>query len=166
MQPDEVAAVLSKPLAIELMSSDIPARVGYTGLDGAPRVVPIGFLWTGTEIVIWTVPRSYKVRAIAANPKVALTIDTTGQQPPHVLLVRGTAATELIDGVPSGYLAASNKYIPGEHQAGFEAEVRSLYEQMVRITITPEWAKLLDFETTGPSAVEKLARERAREQSS
>jgi hypothetical protein len=32
-----------------------------------------------------------------------------------------------------------------------------LYEQMVAITITPEWAKLLDFETTAPSAVEKLA---------
>ena len=31
---------------------------------------------------------------------------------------------------------------------------------MTAITITPEWAKLLDFETTAPSAVEKLARER------
>jgi hypothetical protein len=28
---------------------------------------------------------------------------------------------------------------------------------MARIAITPEWAKLLDFETTIPSAVEELA---------
>jgi hypothetical protein len=38
----------------------------------------------------------------------------------------------------------------------FEAEVRSLYEQMARITIAPEWAKVLDFETRLPSAVEEL----------
>jgi hypothetical protein len=32
---------------------------------------------------------------------------------------------------------------------------------MTVVTITPEWAKLLDFETTAPSAVERLVRERA-----
>lgn len=30
---------------------------------------------------------------------------------------------------------------------------------MARITITPQWAKLLDFETTLPSDVERLVRE-------
>jgi hypothetical protein len=34
--------------------------------------------------------------------------------------------------------------------------VRALYDQMVRITIEPDWAKLLDFETTLPKAVEDL----------
>jgi hypothetical protein len=38
----------------------------------------------------------------------------------------------------------------------FEARVRGLYEQMVRITIDPEWAKLLDFETRLPTPVENL----------
>ncbi|MEU3920412.1 pyridoxamine 5'-phosphate oxidase family protein [Streptomyces sp. NPDC029004] len=159
----EVADVLNKPLALELMSSDIPARVAYTGLDGAPRVVPIGFHWSGTEIIICTVPGSYKVRALAVDPKVALTIDTTGRHPPHVLLVRGTAVAELVEGIPDEYLQGGTKYIPEEQRSTFEAEVRSLYKQMVRITITPEWAKLLDFETTIPSAVERLVRERARE---
>jgi hypothetical protein len=32
--------------------------------------------------------------------------------------------------------------------------VRELYTQMVAVRITPTWAKLLDFETTAPSAVE------------
>ena len=32
------------------------------------------------------------------------------------------------------------------------------YEQMVCITIEPDWAKLLDFETTIPQAVEDLVR--------
>jgi hypothetical protein len=31
---------------------------------------------------------------------------------------------------------------------------------MARITITPPWAKLLNFETTLPSEVERLVRER------
>jgi hypothetical protein len=42
----------------------------------------------------------------------------------------------------------------------WEAEVRSLYDGMVRIVVTPRWAKLIDFEATLPSAVEELARQR------
>ena len=38
----------------------------------------------------------------------------------------------------------------------FEAQVRGLYQQMVRITIEPQWAKLLDFETRLPTPVENL----------
>jgi hypothetical protein len=49
---------------------------------------------------------------------------------------------------------------PGQ-RAGWEAEVRSLYDGMVRIVVTPTWAKLIDFETTLPSAVEELVRQRA-----
>jgi hypothetical protein len=30
---------------------------------------------------------------------------------------------------------------------------------MVRIVVTPTWAKLIDFETTLPSAVEELVRQ-------
>lgn len=112
MHREEVADVLNKPLALELMSSDIPARVAYTGLDGAPRVVPIGFHWSGTEIIISTVPGSYKVRALAADPRVALTIDTTGRHPPHVLLVRGTAVTELVEGVPAEYVQGGRSTSP------------------------------------------------------
>jgi hypothetical protein len=40
----------------------------------------------------------------------------------------------------------------------FEAQARSLYKRMARIVIAPQWAKLLDFETRLPVAVEKLVR--------
>ena len=43
-----------------------------------------------------------------------------------------------------------------EQFRAFEAEVRSLYERMARISITPEWAKVLDFQSRLPSAVEQL----------
>jgi len=43
--------------------------------------------------------------------------------------------------------------------------VRSLYRDgMVRIVVTSTWAKLIDFETTLPSAVEELVRQRAERQ--
>jgi hypothetical protein len=38
--------------------------------------------------------------------------------------------------------------------------VRSLYDGMVRIVVTPTWAKLIDFETTLPTAIEELVRQR------
>jgi hypothetical protein len=152
-----VAEVLAEPLATELLNSHIPARFAYTGVDGDPRVIPIGFLWTGSELKIYTVPTSAKVKALRQNPRVALTIDTEGF-PPHVLLIRGSAALELVDGVPEGYVEAGRKVVSAEQMPGWEAGVRQLYQQMVIVTVTPDWAKLLDFETTLPKAVEDLVK--------
>ena len=121
------------------------------------RVVPIGFFWNGAELVVATVSYAPKVKALVANPTVALTIDTS-EPPWHLLLVRGTAGVEVVDGVVPEYLAASRKGTPEDQWDAFEAEVRSLYKQMARIAVTPEWAKLIDFETTLPSAVESLVR--------
>jgi hypothetical protein len=155
MDHHAVAAELDRPLAVELLGSSIPARLAYTGLDGGPRVVPVGFHWNGSEIVVCTVVASAKVRALRADPRAAITIDTEGF-PPRVLLVRGTASVTVVDGVPDDYLAASAKLVPAEAFAGWEAGVRALYAQMARIAIVPEWAKLLDFDTTLPEAVADL----------
>jgi pyridoxamine 5'-phosphate oxidase-like protein len=155
MRRETVMSVLSDPLAEELLHSPLLARLGYNGPDGAPRVVPIGYLWNGSTFVVCTATMAPKVRALELNPKVALSIDTD-TQPPHVLLVRGTASVEIVDGVPDEFLEASRKALPPERRSQFEAQVRSLYPQMARITIEPDWAKLLDFETRFPIAVEKL----------
>jgi hypothetical protein len=47
-----------------------------------------------------------------------------------------------------------------ERRAGWEAEVRSPYDAMVRIVVTPTWVELVDFGTTLPSAVAGLVRQR------
>jgi hypothetical protein len=78
MRQDEVTQVLAKPISRELLGSPIPARLAYTGVDGNPRVIPIAFRWTGSQVVMGTVPASAKVRALRQNPRVALTIDTEG----------------------------------------------------------------------------------------
>jgi Pyridoxamine 5'-phosphate oxidase len=155
MHRNDVMHVLNDPLAQELIGSNIPARVAYTSVDGSPRAVPLGFHWNGEQFVICTVPGSPKVRALAAHPQVALTIDTD-TFPPHVLLVRGSASLETVEGVPPEYLEASRKQVGEAEMPAFEAQVRGLYQQMVRITIEPRWAKLLDFETRLPTPVENL----------
>jgi hypothetical protein len=43
MKQEHVTQVLNDPLAQELLNSNIPARLAYTGLDGSPRAIPIGF---------------------------------------------------------------------------------------------------------------------------
>jgi Pyridoxamine 5'-phosphate oxidase len=159
MNQSEVADVLSKPLSVELMESRIPARLAYTALDGDPRVIPIGFLWTGGTLVCATIPASAKVKALQQNPRVAITIDTE-DFPPKVLLIRGSATVEIVDGIPDEYITASHKVVPEHDREQWEAGVRHLYTQMAKITIEPDWAKLLDFETTLPKSVEDLIRQR------
>src|SRR5215211_6365313 len=156
VRQEQVAEVMNDALSQELLHSAIPARIAYNGTDGFPRAIPIGFLWKDGRIVVCTASNAYKVKALEARPEVALTIDTDSQ-PYRALLVRGTASVEIVDGVPSEYLEASRKAMKDEEQfRAFEAEVRSLYERMARISITPEWAKVLDFQTRLPSAVEQL----------
>jgi hypothetical protein len=158
MRQQDVARVFNDPLAQQLLHSPIPARLAYTATDGSPRVVPVGYYWNGTEIVICTAPTAPKVRALTVNPAVALTIDTD-TQPPHVLLVRGTAEITIVDGVPSEYLKGAKKRRTEQQRQDFEAHVRAIYKQMARIAIMPHWAKLLDFEERMPDFLRRLAEE-------
>jgi hypothetical protein len=160
MTTDEIAEILAKPYAQQLLNGAEPARLAYNGLDGHPRVIPIGFWTEGEEVVMATVPKSAKVAALRANPKVALTIDR-GAFPPKVLLIRGTAEVELVEGVPEGYLTAGRKVMTEDQYPEWVAGVQGLYDEMVVIRVTPLWTKLLDFETTIPQAVEDLIRQKS-----
>jgi hypothetical protein len=101
-----------------------------------------------------------KLAHLRANPMVALTVDTE-VHPPKILLVRGRADLDIVAGIPDEYLQMNGSYtMTPEQRVEWEAEVRSLYDGMVRIVVTPTWAKLIDFETTLPSAVEELVRRR------
>jgi hypothetical protein len=145
MRKEDVDRELHDALAQELLSSVDLARLAYTGLDGSPRVIPIGFHWNGERIIVCTAPTSPKVRALAARPQVALTIDA-GTVGAKALLVRGSASCEVVQGVPPEYIAAAAKVMDAAQQKEFEANVRELYKEMVRISIEPEWARAYDFE--------------------
>ena len=161
MAPHEITEVLNKPISQELLARDI-TRLAYVAKDGTPRNVPIAFAWNGAEIVMCTTKNAPKLPALHKHPAVALTIDTE-VHPPKILLIRGEAELDYVDGIPDEYLEANSTYeMTPEQRVEWETEVRSLYvDGMVRIVVTPTWAKLIDFETTLPSAVEELlARQR------
>jgi Pyridoxamine 5'-phosphate oxidase len=103
MDKESVSKVLADRVSQELLNSTIPARLAYIGLDGLPRAIPIGFWWDGERIGLATAANAPKVEALRANQNVALTIDTE-TFPPHILLVRGTASVEIVDGVVQEWL--------------------------------------------------------------
>lgn len=159
----EITEILDRPLSQELLERDL-SRLAYVAQDGTPRNVPIAFTWNGTEIVMCTAKNAPKLPSLRANPMVALTIDTE-VHPPKILLIRGRAELDVVDGIPEEYLQMNGSYkMTAEQRVEWEAEVRSLYDGMVRIVVTPTWAKLIDFETTLPSAVEELVEQRAERQ--
>ena len=164
MRPNDVTAVLNRPLSKELLARDL-TRLAYVAKDGTPRTIPIGFSWNGSEIVMCTARNAPKLRALSDNPTVALTIDTE-VHPPKILLIRGQAELDYVDGIPDEYLEANTTYeMTPEQRVEWEVQVRSLYHDgMVRIVVTPTWAKLIDFETTLPSAVEELIRQQQERQ--
>ncbi len=149
-------SLLKDPLAQELLQSTIPARLAYTGLDGSPRVVPIWFHWDGADVIMATPAATPKVKALEANPKVAMTID--GDVFPHkVLMVRGTAALSMVDGVAREYEQASVRYFGADQGKQWCDMLRAVTGlKMCRIAVKPEWVGLLDFQTRFPNAIAPL----------
>jgi hypothetical protein len=155
MDQTAVEEVLNRPLSQELLARDL-ARLGFVALDGTPRAIPIGIYWNGSEIVMCTAKNARKLAALRNNPAVALTIDTESH-PPRVLLLRGEAELDVVDGIPEEYMQWNGTYkMTPEQRAEWEAGVKALYDGMVRIVVKPTWAKLIDFETTMPTAIAEL----------
>ena len=146
MDRHDIDAELSVPGARELIESTSAAHLAYVATDGTPRVVPVGFFWTGDEFVISTATTAPKVKALAARSEVALAIDA-GNTPggARSLSVRGRADVDIVDGVVPEYLAAARRTMDADGAAEFEKNVRRMYEQMARIAITPTWVRFYDF---------------------
>jgi hypothetical protein len=144
--------LLQNPASQELLHSKIPARLAYVWTDGTPRVIPIWFHWNGHEIVMATPPKAPKLKALARNPKVSLSIDDN-TFPHKVLLIRGTARLDSMQGIVPEYEAAAHRYFDAKLAEGWLTQLRGIVSSMVRIAVTPEWVGLLDFQTRFPSAL-------------
>lgn len=146
MNRQDIENELATAGAQEMLTSRSDAHLAYTGKDGTPRVIPVGFFWTGDQVVIATATTSPKVAALSAHPEVAVAIDS-GDTPEQAraLSIRGRASIEIVDGVVPEYLAAARKTMEPEAVAAFEQQVRRTYRQMARIAITPTWARFYDF---------------------
>ncbi len=150
-------ALLTDPVAQQLLQSKIPARLAYVWHDGTPRVIPIGFHWNGTEIVLGTSPAMPKMKVLRDGTKVALTIDSD-TMPHKVLLVRGTVRIDTVEGIAPEYAAMTTRVFGKEHARAWLESLRPLSPRMARIFVRPEWVGILDFETRFPSPVTALRR--------
>ncbi|MFL5761370.1 MAG: pyridoxamine 5'-phosphate oxidase family protein [Thermomicrobiales bacterium] len=144
--------LLNDPVAQRLLNAPILARLAYNWHDRTPRVVPIWFHWTGNEVVMGGPPDAPKVEALRTQPAVAITIDDI-EWPYKVLLLRGLAEVELINGVLPEYIESARKYFGKEQGDAWVSQVGQMVSQMARISVRPSWAAILDFENRFPSAL-------------
>jgi PPOX class probable F420-dependent enzyme len=147
-------ALLHDPVATELLQSDIPARLAYVAMDGKPRVVPIWVELNGDELVMVSPSTAPKLKSLARNPDVAITIDSTSF-PWHVLLVRGTARLEVVDGVAPESARLARRYMGEEAGRSFSDFYAGVISRMpepksIRIRVKPEWVGINDFQTRFP----------------
>jgi PPOX class probable F420-dependent enzyme len=144
-------ALLKDPVAQELLRSTHMARLAYTWSDGTPRVVPIWFLWNGDEFILLTPQEAPKLKALATNPQVALSIDSE-EFPYKALTVRGTVRIQRYDGPIPETEAIAKRYLGEEGSRMFLAEYVAAIPTWTRLTIRPEWVNVIDLVTRFPSA--------------
>lgn len=134
--------------ARDLLETTSAAHLAYNAQDGTPRVVPVGFFWTGREFVISTAATAPKVEALSRHPDVALSVDAGGSpDEARALSIRGRAKVTLVNGVVEEYLEAARQNMSTEDAEAFERNCRRMYDRMARIAITPTWARYYDFAT-------------------
>lgn len=151
--------LLETEQARTLLASTIPARVAYLGADGTPRVVPTWFQWTGTELVMPTFIKAphvhrpaQRLRAMQANPAVAVTIDTESF-PPQILQLRGRVEITEHDGIVDEYAVSARRYLGDEEATAYLMEVDQPGTRMARIAVRPTWVGLVDFATRPPEVM-------------
>jgi Pyridoxamine 5'-phosphate oxidase len=141
--------LLETPVAQRLLASTELARLAYVAADGTPRVMPMLFHWTGTELVMSTFGGARKIAALRARPDVAITIDTNAM-PPEVLLIRGRASVADVDGIVPEYRLAQYRYAGPERGAANVAEVDQPGVKMARVAVQPSWVGVIDFQIRMP----------------
>ncbi|MDQ3786325.1 MAG: pyridoxamine 5'-phosphate oxidase family protein [Actinomycetota bacterium] len=149
--------LLDTEIARRRLAAHGPLRIAYTALDGTPRVLPVQFLWNGEEVVMGGFAPSARGRALRANPRVALTLDTD-DQPPEVLLLRGDASVTEVRGVVPEYETYMRAGMPEEAADAYFAELRAREVVMERIAVRPDWAAVMDFQTRFPAAMPEWLR--------
>lgn len=151
--PKDVS-LLNDPVAQELLKSTIPARLAYTAMDGTPRVIPVWFVWNGTDIVMGTPAPTAKVSAMQKNPRVAFEIDTD-VWPYKVLSIRGSVTVDVVDGVTPEYTQAAHHYFGPDAGQAWSDQVAGMFKQIARISLRPDWVAILDFEGRFPQQIAK-----------
>lgn len=151
-------SLLNDPIAQQLLNSSIPAHLAYVWTDGTPRVVPIGFTWTGKELVTSSPSNAPKLLALKEGDKVAVTFDS--YTPPFmVLYIRGIVHLCPCEEVVPEWCQAAERMMGKTGAEGFINMVDGMLKAGVigitRLSVEPVWVGILDFQTRFPSGIEK-----------
>ena len=106
------------------------------GGDGRPYTVPVGFVWEGQTLLIFSQPKKQKLQNIRNNPRVTLALDET-ERGQDVVIVEGTA--EVIDDpqIRMKMPAYVEKYGASIESMGWTLEAMAAdYSQAIRVTPT------------------------------
>jgi nucleotide-binding universal stress UspA family protein len=129
-----------------------PLVVG--GLAGAPaQAVLAAVRDAGAGLVVMaTHGRSGVPRAILGSVADAV----VARSPVPVLLIRGAATVEPMDGVPEEYAEATYRMLGDEGGRAWLAQIEAIdFTAWARVAITPEWVGILDFERRFPNGLER-----------
>jgi len=151
-------SLLNDPIAQALLNGPYPAHLSYVWTDGSPRVIPIGFTWTGKELVTGTPHNAPKLKALKDGDRVAVTYDT--YTPPfRVLYIRGIARISPYDGIVPEWAMAGERLSGKEGNQAFvnliDGMLKAGVVKFIRLAVQPTWVGILDFEKRFPSGVEK-----------
>ena len=83
------------PRALDLLSRPIIGQLGFIGLDGYPRVLPVWYEYRNDEILIGSKAGLYKGRALARDGRASLAV-STDDRPHHIAMVVADAIVEVL----------------------------------------------------------------------
>ncbi|HEX9092167.1 MAG TPA: hypothetical protein VF831_11795 [Anaerolineales bacterium] len=126
--------------------------------DGTPRVVPIGFTWTGKELVTSSPSSAPKLLALKEGDKVTVTFDS--YTPPFmVLYIRGIVHICPCDELVPDWCEAAVRMMGKAGAEGFinmsEAMLKAGAMKITRLAVEPTLAGIVEFQTRFPSGIEK-----------
>jgi len=156
--PQGDTRLLGTSVARELLAAATPAYLAYTALDGFPRNIPMNFHWNGQELVMGAFAGTFKIAALRAHPRIAVTI-ATHHQGAKALLLRGEVTLADVDGLLEEYALAHRRTIGEQASRDYLAAIDKPGLRMVRIALYPQWAGVLDFASRMPQRTPGLVRE-------
>lgn len=104
--------------------------------DNTPQPRPVWFLWDGETFLIYSRPKTHKLRHIARSPKVSLNLDGDGLGGDIVVF---TGEARIAEDAPSANEVAEyvEKYEAGFARIGMTAEeFAEIYSVALRVTPT------------------------------
>jgi hypothetical protein len=144
-------ALLNDPAARRLLQSSAPARIAYTGPDGARCEHPAHFEWDGIGLVFRISPGLPGPRAVPSGAKVTVTIDSHDLLC-SVLVIRGSVR------IGSLLIHARQHRETGDRAGGAGgtrlATMERTFTGTALMVVEPEHVTLLEFHTRVPSHAE------------